>query len=268
MWVTTAFPTAGEATIALVGSRARPRPGPARRSVRSVSAADSLGNRERVARRAAAQIRRYVVANGCQYLWTFTFGKHTDREGAVASWARFNRRLNREYPDVPWVRTLEQHKGGSFHLHAALNTRIPARRMRELWGHGHVFVAFRPARRTASYLAKALLTTPRPAGARTFESARRFKPARITTRHNDLAAARTQLSDLMGGPPDRVFLSSSWPGYAGPPAAALQWLQKASLAFPRARARGKGSPTPPRPESGRRFVLELSRIDDTANLMA
>jgi hypothetical protein len=137
-------------------------------------------NRQRSARRAKAEARRYATHNRCAFLHTLTFAgkpgalcsvsgsavvgadvRHLDGEGlcgcgrpvgpegfdaAMRALERFVRRLRhaRGGEVYAYLGVGEQHKDGHWHVHVALPFQVPAQRLADLWGHGRVDDGFAP----------------------------------------------------------------------------------------------------------------------------
>jgi hypothetical protein len=114
-------------------------------------------------RRAAAHVRRFIRANGLEYLWTGTYkDAPVDRAHVVADVRRFLERLQRAYGRMPVVVVIERGgKNGRLHVHFAVERWLPHEKVASLWGHGFVWVgdpgkigARTGARKLAGYLSK------------------------------------------------------------------------------------------------------------------
>lgn len=124
----------------------------------------SIANRNRSARRAKKDVRQYIVANECRYMWVLTFAEALHGpEGfraAMAAVARFVRTLRRHgiYADA-YVFAPEPHpnkdgksldgdcehelcpcNGHGWHVNFSVRRRVPFEVMGEAWGEGFVFV--------------------------------------------------------------------------------------------------------------------------------
>lgn len=114
-------------------------------------------------RRAAAHVRRFIRANGLEYLWTGTYQEApADRCQVVRDVRRFLERLQRAYGRMPVVVVIERGgKNGRLHVHFAVERWLPHERVTQLWGHGFTWVgdpgklgARTGARKLAGYLSK------------------------------------------------------------------------------------------------------------------
>src|SRR5665811_406031 len=167
----TVYPTAGEATGAWV-----PRDRSEIKKVKGV-VPDVIANRKRSARRAQGRARRYCAANGCDRLWTLTFGDSfghapTSFAETMRHAQRFVRRL-RASGLIPagfalLVTAEKGSKNGRWHIHLVFAGYLPVLRVRAIWGLGAVQCpkgrrhrgrhgkapALNEARRVATYVAK------------------------------------------------------------------------------------------------------------------
>lgn len=121
-------------------------------------------------RRAAGRVRRYVRANHMRYLWTATYADAcSDRAQCQRDVYQFQRRFKRRFGRLPLVVVPEQGRGGArgsteegnIHIHFAADRFLSIEKVREVWGHGYVFVGDPKKlpgkvgpRKLASYLAK------------------------------------------------------------------------------------------------------------------
>jgi hypothetical protein len=155
------YPTAGECAITVVPwylqARGKPKAAP--------RAPSSSRQRTVNARRAAGNVRRFIRANGLEYMWTATYrDAPASRATVVEHVRRFLERLQRAFGRMPVVVVAERGgKSGRLHIHFAVERWLPHGRMAELWGHGYVFVgdpgkmsARTSARKLAGYLSKYL----------------------------------------------------------------------------------------------------------------
>lgn len=169
------YPQTGEAVIYAVdlgseatGGERRGTPGEAIDPERSAVEA---------ARRAKARLRRYVVANHLVFMWTLTFADEPESdEDALALGATFVERLRRKHyrgEAFPYVFVLEHGEhGGRRHLHMALGSFVSIEVVREVWGHGYVYVSD-PLRPKVAQAIRAA------GGTRARDPARRLTVARI-----------------------------------------------------------------------------------------
>lgn len=153
------YPTAGEASatvipwwLQLAGKKRAP-------AARTASSHQRTAN----ARRAAASVRRFVRANGLEFLWTATYADApADRATVVEHLRRFFERAQRRWGRMPIVAVIERgKKNGRLHVHFAVERWLCHKCMRKTWGHGFVWVgdpgqlAGRTgARQLAGYLSK------------------------------------------------------------------------------------------------------------------
>lgn len=91
--------------------------------------------------RAAAKLRRYVMANGCVRLATFTYAK--EPATWVDGWQdieNFRRRLYRYWGAAAPIAFVPERgtKNGRRHWHATVDRFVPVEVLAELWGHGFV----------------------------------------------------------------------------------------------------------------------------------
>jgi hypothetical protein len=205
--------------------------------------------RERTVRRAKGRARRYATANRATHLWTFTYrpdpdghrpqlDRPADRRRVKLDWARFARILP---PGTAWLRTLEGHKDGSIHVHAAMTYgRGDERRTRALaalWGHGFVDEAkVRPtrpgqreraravARYVVKYAVKAIEAGDLEPGEHAYEVAQGFGPVAVRLRAWTRAEARREAIGTMGGEvPAYEWESDECATWTGPPVTFLAW---------------------------------------------
>lgn len=152
------YGTAGEASIVLRHGRGR-APGnvPINEQVRRDRA-----NQEHD-RRARSKVRRYCRHNRSRFLWTLTYAqpcRTMDQAGADID--DFLRGVREEFGRIPLVAVCEPHPGGhGYHWHFAASSFLPIKKIRKIWGHGHVHVgdpgklrAKVSPRKLAGYLAK------------------------------------------------------------------------------------------------------------------
>jgi hypothetical protein len=109
-------------------------------------------------------VRLFCRANALPYLWTATYATQAEDRGAVvADLRRFFERLQGKFGRQPIVAVVERGRRGTrrLHVHFAVAHWLPVDTVRELWGHGHVWVGdpgklpgHTGARQLAGYLAK------------------------------------------------------------------------------------------------------------------
>lgn len=113
------------------------------------AARGSSANRERSERSAAARaktaVRRIVLQNLLDHLWTFTLAPEwaTHSEDVIrARIEDFRRAIGTEYGC--WLTVIEPHPGGhGWHVHAAVHGFVPIDAVRAAWPFGHVLVRYR-----------------------------------------------------------------------------------------------------------------------------
>lgn len=169
------YPQNGEAVIFAVDLAAEAAGG--ERKGTPGEAVDPERSAIEAARRAKATLRRYVVANQLVFMWTLTFADEPESdEAALVAGATFVERLRRKHyrgEAYPYVLVLEHGEAnGRRHLHMALGTFVPIESVREIWGHGFVYVSdpLRPK------LARAIAAA---GGTRARNPARRLAVARV-----------------------------------------------------------------------------------------
>jgi hypothetical protein len=237
-WLLSVFPDAGEAGGCFVSSRRPPRVG------YTGPAADPERARAEAARRARAAVRRYCAANRLNRFGTLTYrgsGCHDPRE-TKAHAGRFFRRIRelRGGGAFPYLWVTEWHASGhGLHLHFAVGQYLPRRKIEAAWGHGFVHIKLlgdlpvgsgrlEEARRAGRYLSKYVGKTfnhehVRVPGSHRYERAQGFTPRKVHLRGISADDVLGQASDIFGGQPDRLWLSSDTEGWQGPPAVWASW---------------------------------------------
>lgn len=168
-WFMNVYPEAGEAG----GGYLRPT---VRRKERPELKAGPSGESSRSAlesaARSARRVRRYCAANRLTVMGTLTYAGEGCHDPAQirADLGDFFRGLRAERGGkaFPYVWVPEWHKTDhGLHAHFGVNRRMPVRMIRDVWGHGHVFMTQRTgrpsgggplaeARHAARYLSKYL----------------------------------------------------------------------------------------------------------------
>lgn len=153
------WPTAGEASVTIIPSWFSDR-----RSPREQTEEDREAHRKSNASRAARAVRLFSRANALPYLWTATYAETAeDRGQVVKDLRRFFERLQAKYGRQPIVAVVERGRRATrrLHVHFAVAHWLPIDTVRDLWGHGHVWVGdpgklpgHTSARQLAGYLAK------------------------------------------------------------------------------------------------------------------
>lgn len=167
-------------------------------------------NQARAVARAKQAVSDYMVVNQTTKMWTFTYAVKCFNFGQVVEDVHAFMVRWRSYEGgrpFPYVRVIEQHQDGSYHVHFAVRedhyTDFFA--LRRLWGHGRIrFDARRKSRdtsrrsvsRMASYLTKYLAKNfgdEVEAGRHRYEVGQGFQPGVVSRRFKSLPAARSWL---------------------------------------------------------------------------
>jgi hypothetical protein len=233
-WEITLYPNAGEATGSF-RSAAESSGGGAARAAQGPAEGAADGSR-----RARGAVRRYCAENRLNRLGTLTYrgeGCH-DPRALRRDVGAFFRRLRRQIGEpLPYLWTGEWHKSGhGLHAHFAVGRYIRRGWIDEAWGHGFVHIkllgdlpagasSLAEARAAARYLAKYV---GKELGASTgglhrYEVAQGFQPQRVRVRGRTAWEALDLASERMGGPPARLWESSSMAEWNRPPAVWAQW---------------------------------------------
>jgi hypothetical protein len=108
-------------------------------------AKDPVRARMNAAARTRTDMRRYVLQNQLDHLWTFTLAPEyaTHSEDRVREYvSAFRRAIGLDYG--PWLTLIEPHPGGhGWHVHAACHGFVPVKVVRAAWALGHVLVSYR-----------------------------------------------------------------------------------------------------------------------------
>jgi hypothetical protein len=122
-------------------------------------------NAQAHARRAKGRIRRYIRANRCRFMWTFTERADVrDFDEACEHVDAFLRALRETFGRLPFVLVPEPQPGGhAWHWHAATDRKLSIEKMRQCWPYGYVWVGTgqdgrktMPPRHMARYMSKYL----------------------------------------------------------------------------------------------------------------
>jgi hypothetical protein len=232
LWSLTLYPRAGEGGGSVVcrrwGLESDRRPDPAR------SAAEA-------GRRARAKLRRYGAANVLNRFLTLTYARACfDPYVLRADLAAFFRALRVELGGgrFPYVWVPEWHPGGhGLHAHVTVGQFVPRGAIDRSWGHGFFRIkligdlpvgsgARAEARVAAGYLAKYVskdFAGERIPGLHRYEVGQGFQPQSLIVYGVSADDVIGRASGYMGGPPERVWHSSSVEGWRGPPACWAQW---------------------------------------------
>lgn len=88
--------------------------------------------------RTRKRIRHLIKSIGCDRMATFTERVKHGEQGMTldqwaSAWKRFNRLLTKNNIEMPYVSTMEHHKKGNYHMHAAIPCNIPLKTVHKLW---------------------------------------------------------------------------------------------------------------------------------------
>jgi hypothetical protein len=93
--------------------------------------------------RAKGKVRKFCRANGVSFLWTLTYEiARGTRAEVVRDLRRFYERLQGAYGRLPCLAVIERGKRGThrLHVHLGVDRWLNIDVLRDLWGHGHVWV--------------------------------------------------------------------------------------------------------------------------------
>lgn len=230
-----------EASIVLVGS-------PKERDPDHVPEHDPERSAKEANRRARADMRRYCVANRLNKLWSLTYAEEAADWSEVWEhveafrkrlWAHLGRR-------IPMVVVIEEGtENGRLHVHLAVHEWLDWADLRNLWGHGFVFVrpikarensrttpsASDEARIVASYLSGYLIANGKKAHAqdgraahgKRYSTTRGFTPGCERVRVESIHQALVIVYGEMGPQPSYLWQSSDLEDWDGPPVWVAFW---------------------------------------------
>lgn len=210
-------------------------------------------NEERATRRARTLSRRYMVSNRLYLMWVLTFageGLEATAEGrreCMAHVARFAARLKKRFGVMPYWYSPEIHPNGhGWHVNFFVGKRLPHAEVRELWGHGHVFVSdwtkkrwirrqnlpFIEAVRKAAaygckYAQKDWNAEVLDGGAHRYELAQGYKPKQEVLRVASLAEAVDLCILRFRKRPSHAWSSNDAEDWDGPPVLCLTFTPRA-----------------------------------------
>jgi hypothetical protein len=140
---------------------------------------------------------------------------------------------------LPYLWVPQWHPGGhGLHVHFAVGRFVPRRLIEQAWGRGFVHIkllsglpvgsgergeARMAARYLSRYVGRELEDERRSAGLHRYEVAQGFQPERVECYGATAEEAIERASQVMGGPPQRVWRSDESEGWRGPPACWAQW---------------------------------------------
>lgn len=113
--------------------------------------------RERAARRAKTQVRRWIMSQRLDYMVTLTYRENVeDRARAVSDLSKFITQVRSHYKgDFPWLAVPERQKRGAWHFHLAVRGWQNVDLLRSIWrgivGEGNIDVRTPRAGKRARY---------------------------------------------------------------------------------------------------------------------
>jgi len=193
-------------------------------------------------RRARGKVRRYCATHRLNRFVTLTYagaGCHEPLE-VRRHVGEFFKGLRRELggKSFPYVWAPEWHPGGhGLHVHFAVGRYVRQTLIREVWGHGHVFVkligdlpvgsgALEESRISARYLAKYMsknVGERRVPGLHRYEVAQGFQPEPILCYGDSAEDVIGRASTYMKRAPCRVWRSWEQEGWTRSPAYWCEW---------------------------------------------
>ena len=197
---------------------------------------------ELASRRAASQLRRFVVSNRLNRLGTLTYAVSCEDQRQVRrDVGEFFRSLHAEIEKpFPYLWVPEWHpKGHGLHLHFAVGKYIPRSKIVAAWGRGWVHIklldqvpigqgSLGEARRAAIYLGKYLrkgFEEKREFNLRRFDAARGYAPKSEIIVARSAEEVKAEACRRMGGLPSYEWRSRDQEGWIGPNAMWLTWDQ-------------------------------------------
>ena len=203
--------------------------------IRAGEGANSARSLQEAGRRARTAARRYVVANRCDQMITFTYAQAChDRDQFVADmhafWLALRAALGGK--PFPYLWVPEWHKSHGLHAHAAVSQYIPFALIRACgdvaasgssgWpahppGRSAGVVAERAricARYLAKYFGKAFDDERRVLGRHRYDIGQGFRPKRIVFTADTRDGALAQACDHMGSRADTLWFSPEDANYA------------------------------------------------------
>lgn len=203
--------------------------------IRAGEGANSARSLQEAGRRARTAARRYIVANRCDKMITFTYAQAChDRDQFVADmhafWLALRAALGGK--PFPYLWVPEWHKSHGLHAHAAVSQYIPFALILSLWGRGRVRIermAGAPAGRSAGvvaeraricarylakYIGKAFDDERRVLGRHRYDIGQGFRPKRIVFTADTRDGALAQACDYMGSRADTLWFSPEDANYA------------------------------------------------------
>jgi hypothetical protein len=191
--------------------------------------------------RARGKVRRYASTHRLNRFVTLTYAEACrDPVELREHVGGFFKRLRCELGGMafPYAWVPEWHPGGhGLHVHFAVGRYVKQRLIRDVWGHGHVWVkligdlpvgsgALEEARVAARYLAKYMsknVGDEHIAGLHRYEVAQGFQPQPIECLGESADAVIAQASAYMKRPPRTVWRSWEEEGWNRSPAYWCEW---------------------------------------------
>lgn len=249
-WAVKIYPDCGEASVALVPSEDVESSG---RWERLDDEQREVLNWERANRRAAANLRRYMVSNSLHYMWVLTLageGLHgaDGRRQVMQYCGDFARSVRTEFGVDVYAYSPELHPNGhGWHVNFFVAERLPHAAMKQLWGHGHVWVsdwkrkvkkregvsqakaakhaAMSAARYAAKYAEKDWSREVLEGGAHRYERSEGHEPAMVEGGARTVESGLKAVFSLAGDELDGlvVVFSDDIEDYMGPPWVFVRW---------------------------------------------
>jgi hypothetical protein len=232
-WTLNLYPEAGEAGGCFV---------PVSRPVARGRRSGSGRAEEEAGRRARGKVRRYCATHRLNRFGTLTYAGEGCHDPHVlrSHVGGFFRGLRRELggEPLPYVWAPEWHPGGhGLHVHFAVGRYVKQTLIREVWGHGNVWItligdlpvgsgALEEARVAARYLAKYIsknVGEQRVPGLHRYEVAQGFQPQPIYCTGNSADEVIGQASEYMQRAPSKVWRSWEQEGWTRSPAYWCEW---------------------------------------------
>ncbi|MCW2857584.1 MAG: hypothetical protein JWR52_3199 [Marmoricola sp.] len=241
-WFMNVYPDAGEAGGGYLRPSKKAKDATRPRLVAPVPSARSAIES---AARSARRVRRYCAANRLTVMGTLTYagtGCH-DQAQIRSDLGEFFRALRDERGRgaFPYLWVPEWHKTDhGLHAHFGVDRRIPVGLIREIWGHGHVFMrqrtgrpsggsALNEARHAAGYLSKYLSkslndTSAAIAWQHRYDVAQGFDPKVVRVEGWSRSEAIGLAIQSMGGVvPASTWVSDDAEVWDAPPRVVLRW---------------------------------------------
>jgi len=229
-WVLGVCKAAGEAVTFFRGKNADPAD-----AGKGSGATTPEENRERSARRAATNLRRYCKANRLDRLATLTYRvAQFDKLDVKRDLNRFFVRLRKTLgvEALPYAYALERHESGALHVHVAFGQFIEHWVLVEAWSHGICDIRAKhrrggrgagggheKARRVAGYLSKYVgKALEAGEGRHSYETGQGFKPEWVrSVARSEHEALGMACREMDGTVPDHVWSSDGVADWRGPP---------------------------------------------------